>query len=403
VKFTKDAIAALVMPPGKTDHIEWDTDLPGFGIRLRGERKSWVAQYRIKTGLQRRESFGDIRKVTLDDARKIARNRFAEVELGRDPVAERVQAKTAAKAVRLTLGVVAERYLAAKTDVVRARTYGQAKLHLTGPHWKPLHDRPIEDITRADIAARLQEITKEHGRTAASRARGNLSAMFGWAMREGLCDANPTVSTNDPADGIKPRERVLSDVEVGTVWRACHDDDFGRIVRLLILTGCRRQEIGELRWDEINLDTGVLTIPGTRTKNHRTHSLTLPPLALDILRAVPRRSDRDYVFGRDGQGFGGWSFATMVLATRIVAAEGKPLPHFVLHDCRRTMRTGLGKLGVAPHIAELCINHAQKSIQAVYDKHRYEREIKAALALWAQHVAAIVEGRARKVVPLRGA
>lgn len=402
MKFTKDAVAALTMPSGKTDHIEWDTDIPGFGVRLRGERKSWVAQYRTKTGLQRRESLGDVRKVTLDDARKIARHRFAEVELGHDPAAERVQAKTAAKAVRLTLRVVADRYLAAKTDVVRARTYGQAKLHLTGPHWKPLHDRPIEDIARADIAARLQEIAKEHGRTAASRARSNLSAMFGWAMREGLCDANPTISTNDPAEGIKPRERTLNDTELRVVWRACHDDDFGRIIRLLVLTGCRREEIGQLQWRELDLDSGVLTIPGTRTKNHRTHALTLPPLALDILRAVPRRPDRDYVFGRDGQGFGGWSFATMVLTTRIVAAEGKPLPHFVLHDLRRTMRTGLGKLGVAPHIAELTINHARKGIEATYDKYAYEREIKTALALWAAHVEALVSGkRAATVVNLR--
>ena len=93
----------------------------------------------------------------------------------------------------------------------------------------------------------------------------------------------------------------------------------------------------------------------------------------------------------------------MVLTTRIIAAEGTPLLHFVLHDMRRTMRTGLGKLGVPPHVAELCINHARKSIEAVYDRHTYEREIKAALALWAEHVIAVVEGRERKVVSLRGA
>lgn len=353
--------------------------------------------------MQRRESLGDVRKVSLDDARKIARHRFAEVELGRDPAAERAQARTAASAAKLTFVEVAERYLAAKTDVQRARTYGQAKLHLAGPHWKPLHDRPIEEITRAEIAARLQEIVREHGRTAASRARSNLSAMFGWAMKEGLCDANPTISTNDPAEGIKPRERVLDDREIGIVWRACQDDDFGRIVRLLLLTGARREEIGQLQWSEIDLDTGVMTIPGTRTKNHRTHVLTLPPLALDILKAVPRRPDREYVFGRDGRGFGGWSFATMVLTTRIVAAEGKPLPHFVLHDLRRTMRTNLGALGVAPHVAELAINHARKGIEATYDKYKYAGEIKTALTLWADHVLAVVEGHERKVVPLRGA
>lgn len=374
--------------------------MPGFGVRLRGGRKSWVAQYRV--GLQqRRESLGDVRKVKLDDARGIARARFAQAELGTDPAAERARAKSAALASKLTLTAVATRYLEAKAGVQRARTYGQAKLHLLGPHWRPFANRPIEAIKRAEIATRLQEIVTEHGRTAAGRARGNLSALFAWAMKEGLCDANPAIATNDPAEGIKPRERVLSDRELATVWNACQDDDFGRIVRLLALTGCRREEIGALRWDEIDFENGIMTIPGERTKNHRTLALTLPPLALDILKSTPRREHREFVFGREGQGFGGWSYATMALHTRITMTEGKPLPHFVLHDLRRTFRTGLGKLGVAPHVAELAINHAREGIEATYDRHRYEREIKAALALWADHVAAVIEGRKRKIVPLR--
>ena len=81
-------------------------------------------------------------------------------------------------------------------------------------------------------------------------ARVSLSAMYSWAMGEGLCEVNPVIATNNPAEGAKPRERVLSDDELRVVWRACADDDFGRAVRLLILTGCRRDEIGGLRWDE---------------------------------------------------------------------------------------------------------------------------------------------------------
>src|SRR5262249_29718932 len=312
---TLNVVGALLLPAGKQDHFEWDDALPGFGVRLRGDSKRWIVQYRIGVQ-QRRESLGDVRKVKLDDARKIARQRFAQAELGTDPAAERAKARNAAAAAKLTIASVAERYLGAKQDVLRPNTYNQAKRHFA-VLWAPLAQRPIDGVKRADVAARLQEIVKAHGRTSAARARGNLSAMFSWAMREGLCDANPVLLTNDPAEGIQPRERVLTDHELVAVWNACRDDDFGRIVRLLILTGCRREEIGGLQWREIDFDTSVMTIPGERTKNHRALALTLPPLALGILRAAPRREGREYVFGRRGGSFCAWSYATMALNSQI--------------------------------------------------------------------------------------
>jgi integrase len=386
------------MPAGKKDHIVWDDSLPGFGVRLRDNSRRWIVQYRVGRQ-QRRESLGDIRRVKLDDARKIARQRFAQVELGVDPAAERAQARIAASATTLTLAIVAERYLAAKADILRPNTYRAAKLHFA-VHWKALADRPLDGIKRVDVAARLQEIVKEHGRTAAARARGNLSALFGWAMKEGLCENNPVLVTNDPAEGIEARDRVLTDHELALVWKNSRDDDFGRIVKLLILTGCRREEIGALKWDEIDFETGIMTIPGERTKNHKALALTLPAIAIEILRSVPHRADREYVFGSRGGAFGAWSYATIALHSRITATQGSPIPHWTLHDLRRTTRTGMGKLGVQPHIAEMVINHVKGGVQAIYDRHKYEREIKAALALWAEHVMAVVESRASKVVSL---
>jgi integrase len=401
MKFTTDAIAALRLPAGKQDQFEWDDALPGFGVRLRGNTKRWVIQYRVGAQ-QRRESLGDVRKVKLDDARKIARQRFAQAELGTDPAAERAKARSAAAASKLTLANVAARYLDAKRDALRSSTYVRAERYFA-VLFAPLADQPIDSITRAAVAARLQDISKGHGRSAAHGARANLSALFNWAIREGLCDANPVSHTNDPSAGSKPRERVLTDSELVAVWNACGDDDFGRIVRLLILTGCRREEIGGLRWSEIDFDSGVMTIPGERTKNHRALALTLPTVALDILRSAKRREGREYVFGNRGGSFCAWSYATMALNSRIGEAEGKLLPHWTLHDLRRTFRTGIGKLGVRPDVAELCINHVKGGVQAIYDRHKYEREIQAALALWADHVLAAVENRARKIVPMRTA
>jgi integrase len=399
MKFTKSTVAALRLPTGKADHIEFDDQLPGFGVRLRGKAKRWIVQYRVGDQ-QRRESLGDVRKVELEAARKIARARFAQVELGTDPAAEKAKARAAAAAAQLTLAVVAGRYLEAKKDRLRLRTHNQATLHFH-EHWKSLRDRPIDAIRRADVAARLQEIIKSRGRTAAARARGNLSALYTWAMKEGLCEVNPVIATNDPDEGVLPRDRVLSDDELRVIWNASGDDASGRIVKLLMLTGCRREEIGGLHWSEINLDTGLMTIAGTRVKNRRELQLPLPAVALDLIASVPRRHGWEQVFARNG--FSGWSAAKLRLDAEIVLSAGRALAPWTFHDLRRTFRTGLGRLGVPPHVAELCINHVKGGVEAIYDRHRYQAEIKAALALWADHVVAAVEGRAATIVPLQRA
>jgi integrase len=397
MQFTKATVAALSLPDGRTDFVFWDDELPGFGLRLRGNTRRFVIQYRFD-GQSRRESLGDPRKVSLEDARRAARARFAKLELGVDPGADRARAKAAAAAARLTLALVSDRYVQTRKPAVRPATYAAVERDLKR-HWAPLHKRPIESIKRADIAARLGEIARDNGRVAAKRARASLSAMFSWAMREGLCETNPVIATNNPAEGAKSRERVLSDDELRVVWHACGDDDFGRIVRLLMLTGCRREEIGGLRWDEIDPDSGVLTISGERTKNHSELRLPLPQATLAVLPPRPENGN-GFVFGPQ-QGFRAWSYYTAILNGRIAGMEGKQLPHWRLHDLRRTTRTGLGRLGVAPHVAELAVNHVKKGMIGVYDKHRYQREIAAALALWSDHVAAIVDGGATNIVPLR--
>jgi len=401
MKLTRDVVTALTLPPGKVDHFEWCDSMPGFGLRMRGDTKRWVIQYRVGAQ-QRRESLGDVRKITIEDARKIARQRFAQVELGVDPAAERARARAAT----LTLDVVAGRYLEAKKDVMRPNTYKAAGRYFR-VHWKPLHERPIEGaakIGRADVAARLQELIRQHGRTSAARARNYLSALYSWSMKEGLCESNPVLATNDPTAGRLPRDRVLADHEIRTIWDACLDDNFGRIVKLLLLTGCRREEIGALKWDEINLDTGMLTIPGSRTKNHRTLELTLPPIAIDLLRSTPRRDRQQYVFAtRSGGPFNAWSAAKLQLDSRIVLATGQQLPRATLHDLRRTMRSGLGKLGVPPHVAELAINHVRGGVQAIYDRYTYQAEVARALALWADHIRTLIAGGERKIVSLRQA
>jgi integrase len=397
MKFTKQSIAALAIPDGKTEHLAWDDDCPGFGVRLRATGSlTWFIQYRIN-GRQRRESFGDIRKVSLEDARKIARQRFAKIELGIDPATERTQA---VQAQALTLKVVASRYLDARQSRIRQSSFKLVTRYLD-QHWKPLHNRALDAIKKPDVAARLQEITKASGPIAARSAQTTLSALYVWAIKEGLCEINPVIGTNNPAEGTSSRDRIFSDSELRVIWNACRDDNFSRIVKLLLLTGCRRTEIGQLKWSEVDLDAGVMTIPGSRTKNHRTLTLILSKPAIELLRTQPR-NHQDYVFvgARGGIIAGAWSAWTREFKARIIKAEGKPLAPWVLHDFRRTMRTNLGKLGVPPHIAERCVNHIKGGVEAVYDRYRYQPEMGQALALWAEHLLAIVEGRDSKVVPM---
>jgi len=399
MKFTTRSVAALVQETGADDYVVWNEDLPGMGIRLRGNSKTYIDKPRVN-GRLITNTIGDVRKLSLENAVRIARQHFAEARLGVHSTGDKAKAIAAAKQ---TLGATADRYLQIKQRTLRANTYKNAARFFT-MHWAPLRSRPLKLIERREIAERLQELIVQNGPRAAARARDHLSALYAWALGEGLCDANPVIGTNNPEVGINSRDRTLTDRELVAVWNACRgDDDFSRIVRLLTILGCRRQEIGGLKFSEIDFETGVLTLPAERCKNGRVLQLPLPPAALDILRTIPRRS-RDglpsaHLFsGRNG--FTGWSEAMKKLNARLTAA-GTPIADWTIHDLRRTFRTGIGALGVPPHVAELCINHVRKGMIGVYDRHSYQTEIGNALRTWSDHVIAVTQGRERKLVPIK--
>jgi integrase len=263
---------------------------------------------------------------------------------------------------------------------------------------RKLHGMPVASIKRAHVAAVIQEIASDHGKISGRSARSALRRLWRWLIEAGVCEASPLVGTGDPAAGVKARERVLTLSEIKAVWAACEDlGAFGPLVRLLLMLGLRRCEIGGMAWAE--LDGDVLTIPAVRVKGARDHVLTLPPQAIAILNAMPKRGP--YVFGQNGQsGFAAWSSAKLRLDVRIAEMTGKPMAKFGLHDLRRTMRSNLGKLGVRPDIAELVIGHRKEGIRAVYDVYDFAPEIAQALATWASFLIDIVEDRAPVVVPM---
>lgn len=278
MKIINTTVTELALADGKTDAIHFDDSLPGFGLRLRrsGDKvlRSWIAQYK-RAGQTRRVLLGSADLISAGKARAAAKQVLAKVAQGEDPQQQRVERR---EKDRLTLRNVVEQFLADKQETVRRRTLGELTRYLTGPHFKPLHGMPVDTITRKDIAARLVVIKREHGTTTAQRARTALSSMYTWAMRQGLVEHNPTINAGDLPTS-KPRERVLADQELAAIWDAC-DRPFGydKIVRLLILLGCRRQEVGSMVWSEIK--DGTWRIPASRSKNGEAHELPLLPMAM---------------------------------------------------------------------------------------------------------------------------
>ncbi len=397
MKFTAKTIAGLVLPAGKNDFIVFDPDVPGLGIRLReGGSRTWLYQFRIGPK-QRRIALGSVAAIPLTKARELAGDLQAQIRLGGDPAASKAEGRIRAAE---TFGAVLPRFLAAQRARLRPSSYGEVERFLL-VYSKPLHDLPLSAIDRRAIAGRLGAIAESSGPVSANRMRTSLSSFFSWCVREGLIDANPVNDTN-----VQPetsRDRVLSESELRLIWNGLLGDDYGDIVRLLMLTGQRLDEIGSLRWSEI-LDEQII-LPPARTKNKRLHVIPLCDAAHAILVRRERSPDRDLVFGRGQGGFSGWAVAKRSLDARIATVIGE-LPHWTHHDIRRSVATGMAEIGVQPHVIEATLNHVsghKAGVAGIYNRSTYDREKRIALDMWADHLMAVVEGREPNVTPLKRA
>jgi len=396
MKLTTKAVAALVLPDNKADAIYFDNDLRGFGYRLRrsGGRvlRSWVVQYRRPTGA---------RRMTLDSvlnekqARAAAKKLLARVALGEDPADDKARQRAAGK---LTVRSLVEEYLADREGDIRAKTMRDTTRYLTGPYFKPLHNIAVETVSRRDVASCLTKTKREHGAIVAAASRAKLSAFFVWCLRQGFTEMNPVVGTEQPKRAAS-RERVLSDDELRRIWRACGDDDYGRIIRLLILLGARRQEVAGMAWTELDIDgpQPTWTLPSERSKNGRAHTLPLLPMALSIIRAVPQLASRNQLFGsRSDSGFASWNNGKAALDERSGVRDWTP------HDLRRTFSTRLhdDPLAVEPHIVEALLNHSahRAGPAGAYNRASYRARMVSTLAKWEDYIRALIEGDERKVL-----
>jgi len=264
------------------------------------------------------------------------------------------------------------------------------------PKWG---SRPVEEIRKRD-AARLLAKVSEHSGSTSIYLHHSLGSLFGWAIKNDEIEHSPIWKLPLPAARVE-RDRVLSDAELAAVWRTA--DELGtpwrQWIRLLILTGCRRGEIAGLRWDEIDFEGRVINLPASRTKSARAHTVHLSDLALAELESLPENPGEFAVSCTNGRlpvsGFG------KVKATFDGLLGFEERERWTWHDIRRTFRSGLAALGIAPAVAEKIVNHATgNALMRIYDRHTYAGEMAEALDRWAAHVRDLVEPPPGNVVPM---
>jgi integrase len=318
--------------------------------------------------------------VSLDDAREEARQKAASVAHGANPSAERKTRRTAG-----TLLELIEAYLLQANARLRPRSYKETERNLR-IHSASLHHERTEAVRRRDISEVLERITRKSGPIAANRVRAALSALWSWGLRTGRIegDANPVAFTLHHRE--KPRERTLNNLEIKAIWAATDNgEDYARIVRLCLLTGCRREEIASLRWSEVLADR--IAIGSDRMKGKLPHEVPLVPMIEAALPQRPENAD-GCVFGKRGTGFSGFSDGKEKLDAKL-AKSGLNAPAWSLHDLRRTFSTRLHDDGIDPIVIEALLAHKQQGVAAVYNRASFREAKKAALIHWHEIVIAI--------------
>jgi integrase len=365
-KITKTTVDRL-----QANTMLWDSTLVGFGARRQRRHVHYLLRYRL-SGKQRFHSIGRNGTWTPDSARTEARRLLGLVAQRVDPASERVRSGE-------TFGAEVERYLERKRSVLRPRSIIEIERYLR-VQCKSLHSLSLTGIDRRTIALTLADIEQHSGPVARNRARTSLSAFFAYAIREGLIDtANPVSGTGKASEG-NGRDRVLSEAELAQVLAALGSDPFSEIIRLLVLTGARRSEVGGLRWDEIDFERNLIVLPPDRVKNGRQHELPISNQARAVLERQPRRNE--WVWGCE---WTSWSEPKAKLDRRL-----NGVPEWTIHDCRRSAATHMADhLDVQPYVIEAILNHYsghRAGVAGIYQRAKYQDQMRAALQAWGDYI-----------------
>ncbi len=410
------------------DAFLWDATLPGFGLKATPSGgKTYLFQYRIggRGGVTRRYTIGRHGPLTPDEARKRAKALAALVEQGIDPRQQELDAKAEKEAAKreaeeqsrldgeLAFENVAKAWLAEYELDHRPATVGQARNSLNKYLLPKLRGKAMPRITKTDLQAAINAIPAKR-KASRQQVFAYASILFGWALENDYIANNPIPSMAKPK-GPKARNRVLTDDELISVWAAAAKlpGPLAAFYRLLILTGQRREEVAGMSWAELDRATAMWIIPGERAKNGVAHIVPLAPAVLeelDRLTLAKQQADQTdeldpalwpkigpVVTLRGTVSITCYSQAKRKLDAEVekVRKDADPLEPWRVHDIRRTVATGLQRLGIRFEVTEAVLNHvsgAKGGVAGIYQRHDWKDEKRAALSAWALHVERLISG-----------
>ena len=387
--------------PGRDRREIGDRHMPGLYLVLQPSgAKSWAVRYRY-AGIPRKHTLGQYPAIDLKSARSSCRHcePLPKVGiLGREKVQERTAKADTVEAVARQF---VERHCKPSNRPRTAReTQRLLDLHVM-PRWR---GRLVRDIIRRDVLDLLDRVVDGGKPIAANRTLAAIRKMFNWAVARDIIAASPCAGVKPPT-AERSRDRVLTDQELRAVWQAADKigGTFGALVRLLILTGQRRDEVAGMRWSEIDLEGRRWTLGPERVKNNRPHEIPLSKPAIAILTALPRIGNRFVLTSTGDAPSSGYSKGKR----RFDSLLPPDMPDWRLHDLRRTVASGLARLGINLPVNEKVLNHASGSfagIVGVYPKHKFSEEKRRALDAWGAFVVGLAGDRPRKhLVRLRTA
>ncbi|MGD9471684.1 MAG: tyrosine-type recombinase/integrase [Novosphingobium sp.] len=389
-KITKRTLDALCS--ARVEGFLWDDDLKGFGVRtLASGAATYVLQYRMggREAKTRRYTIGSHGSPwTPATARAEAERLLILVAQGGDPVDADKQRRR--EAVDLAFSNYADRF----TQSCDPKSWGRVVEQGLRLHIKPvLKEKPLPKITRVDVVEVFDRMPP--GQQANRRnVFAVLRRLFKWAISRGDIERSPMEGMETPP-AVKARDRWLSDSELRRIWTSTPKAHrcFGPIVRLLILTGQRREEVSSLAWAELNREERVWRLPSERAKNGEFNIVPLNDLAIAMLDEIargPKWPRRGRVFATStGHAFTGYDKGKKKIDKLLSQDGGEPVPAWRLHDLRRTVATGLQRLGVRFEVTEAILNHvgaSQSGVAAIYQRHDWKKEKEQAMRDWGAHL-----------------
>ena len=407
VRITKVYIQNIT-PPESGERVHWDDKTRGFGVRvLASGSMSFIFHRRLQNGTAVKATLGRVGEIKVEPARRQAEELLGQIATGKDPVGDRRRARAN------KFGALADEYIKRRCPSMDSRNEVERIIHKDLlPRWGQI---PSANITRRMVRELGYEIKDRGAPIQANRTISLVKRIFNFGIDEELVSHNPAARMK-PVTKEKRRQRALTDDEIRTVWMKVPEMKQAGLLtqtalKLILVTAQRPGEVLSMEWGEI--DGNWWTIPPEKSKNDLAHRVPLSPLALELLAALPRQvrdsrtstvtGQHGYVFPRKvGRGYSGdapMNSKTLPHAVRL-NNDLFNIEHWTPHDLRRTAASHMAGMGVSRTTIGKILNHAEPGVTAIYDRHGYDAEKRAALDAWSEKLGQIIDGRQAEITRL---